>query len=55
MWLRVDLDNGEIFDVLWETVLMACEPEYPQFGGETPEGRAIADDGMRRWGPFLAG
>lgn len=43
--LRVSLSNGAVYDVSWDTVLMACEERYEYFGGLTNESRSI----VKKW------
>ena len=31
--IRVQMGDGTVYDVAWDTVLMACEPRYEWFGG----------------------
>lgn len=50
--VRLELVSGEVFDILWETVLMACEPRYEHFGGLIPRNKHIAADGLAEFGPF---
>jgi hypothetical protein len=42
--LRVSLSNGAIYDVPWDTVLMACEEKYEHFGGLTSESKQIVNE-----------
>lgn len=37
--VRLYLNNGQTFDVPWDTVLMACEPRYQYFGGLTKQSK----------------
>ena len=43
--MRVYLDNGEIYDVAWDMILMACEPAYEHFGGLTEDSKEF----ISRW------
>ncbi len=43
--VRVYLDNGEIYDVAWDMILMACEPAYEHFGGLTEDSKEF----ISRW------
>ncbi len=40
--VRIYLSNNTANDVLWDTVLMACEPNYEHFGGLTSKSKKIA-------------
>lgn len=50
--VRVALDNGEAYTVPWDTVLMACEPQFEYFGGLTLESRAMTQRWLRKVGSF---
>jgi hypothetical protein len=43
--VRVYLSNARQYDVVWDTVLMACEPLYEHYGGLTEQSRELT----RRW------
>lgn len=43
--IRFYLDNNTAFDISWDTVLMACEPNYEHFGGLTVESKDI----VKKW------
>ena len=49
---RVYFNNGKSMDVAWDTVLMACEPEYEHFGGLTAESQKQTRAAMVRYGRF---
>jgi len=42
--LRVYMKDNTVYDVVWDTVLMACEPRYQWFGGLLKEER---DSGVK--------
>ena len=42
--LRVSLSNNAIYDVPWDTVLMACEERYEHFGGLTRESKEVVNE-----------
>jgi hypothetical protein len=39
--VNVYLSNGSVYQVPWDTVLMACEEKYEHFGGLTEESKRI--------------
>jgi len=41
--VRIYLSNNTANDVLWDTILMACEPNYEHFGGLTSESKKDVD------------
>jgi len=41
--IRIYLSNSTAYDVVWDTVLMSCEPNYEHFGGLTIESRKDVD------------
>ncbi len=41
--IRVSLNNDTLYEIPWDTVLMACEPRYEHFGGWTTDSRKIVD------------
>lgn len=43
--VRVTFSDGSKGDMVWDTVLMACEPRYEHFGGLTKESKALT----REW------
>lgn len=50
--VRVVLDNGSGYTVPWDTVLMACEPQFQFFGGLTLSSRRMTRKWLRRVGSF---
>jgi hypothetical protein len=50
--VRVVLDNSAAYTVPWDTVLMACEPQFKYFGGLTLKSRDMVDKWLRRVGSF---
>jgi hypothetical protein len=50
--VRVYLSDGRQYDVLWDTVLMACEPLYEHYGGLTPQARELTRLWAERHGSF---
>lgn len=50
--LNVDLglSDGRVLTLIWETVLMACEPRFELFGGETEYSRALTHLYLERHG-----
>jgi hypothetical protein len=55
--VRVYLSSGHAVDVVWDTVLMACEPAYEHFGGLTEESRIKTfrywNDSAKHWFTFV--
>lgn len=45
--VMVCLSNDSVYEVPWDTVLMACEERYEHFGGLTDESKRIV---FKRWG-----
>jgi hypothetical protein len=50
--VRVVLDNGDGYTVPWDTVLMACEPQFQYFGGLTLKSRSMTEKWLGRVGSF---
>lgn len=45
--VRIYLSNETVYDVPWDTVLMACEKKYEHFGGLTKESKKIVNEWLR--------
>jgi len=41
--VRIQLNNGYVYDVPWDTVLMACEKNYEHFGGLTSKSQELVE------------
>lgn len=52
-YVRVVFSDGYVFEVAWDTVLMACEPRYEHYGGLTDRAKALIQWWSRNHGPFL--
>lgn len=46
--VRVTFSDGTKGDMVWDTVLMACEPSYEHYGGLTKESRALTREWANR-------
>jgi hypothetical protein len=42
--VRVCLSNDAVYEIPWDTVLMACEKRYEHFGGLTNESRLVVSE-----------
>lgn len=47
--VRVYLNDGRVYVVPWDTVLMACEKEYEHYGGLTRESKKLTNRMARRY------
>lgn len=50
--VRVVLNNGAVYTVPWDTVLMACEPRFKYFGGLTLKSQEMTERWLHRVGNF---
>jgi hypothetical protein len=50
--LDLELSDGRSLTLVWETVLMACEPRYEHFGGESDESKELTKQYFDRYGSF---
>lgn len=50
--VTIVLDNDEVYEVVWDVVLMSCEPRYVYFGGLNDESKQMVREDMERYGPF---
>lgn len=53
--IRLFWSDGIVQDVVWDTVLMGCEPRYEHFGGLTNDSRAFTKRVFDQFGPFAIG
>jgi hypothetical protein len=42
--IRVILNDSSVYEVAWDTVLMACEERYEHFGGLTEESKKTVNE-----------
>jgi hypothetical protein len=45
--IRIYLNDNTVYDVSWDTVLMACERSYEHFGGLTNESKKIVNEWLQ--------
>lgn len=53
--VRMALDNGEIYIIAWDVVLMSCEPRYQYFGGFNRASQESTAANFEMFGPFRIG
>ena len=51
-YVTVVLGNGSVYYVVWDVVLMACEPDYEHFGGFRKDTKLDTKEWFEKEGPF---
>jgi hypothetical protein len=51
-FLQLTLEGGSLYIVAWDTILMACEPDYEYFGGLTDFFKTHSRMWLEKAGPF---
>ncbi|MCP4345663.1 MAG: hypothetical protein GY795_09060 [Desulfobacterales bacterium] len=46
--IRIFLNDNSVYDVAWDTVLMACEEKYEHFGGFTEESKKTVQEWFQK-------